>query len=280
MAVAVFRRKRKEQAKENADLIRFMEEHQLSFTLARRIQKYIRHSTVLPSKVHRIHASSVPQLKQLSPALKEELLFEVYRPVLSCHPFLNHILQLDQVFVSSICATTMSQQSLMPQTPVFRLGDEGKAMYFVVGGEMCYFNKVHTAPAYALLKDWTGKIEPGCWASEFALFLVWQHRGLMTTLQAASELVSIDVALFLSVLQQSPQISELCRDYAKAILEDVQSGYVEVTDLPMAPEKALSHIDRATNMVDRATERSCWSAAANAVICEPMDHGQDRSKAR
>jgi len=241
-AVATFRRKHEERVKQNAALIRYMQENHVSLELGSRIQTFIRKHAMQPGQVHRIHTSDVPQLKQLPPFLKEQLACEVYRPVVCGHPFFNSMRNIDSGCVSAICGTAMSQQSVMPEHTVFRFGDNCKSMYFVVGGEMAYFEGGMSSSAkYSMVKA-------GNWACELALFLAWEHRGLMTTLQAPCELVLIDAGLFLTLLRCWPQAKDLCRRYACLIMKDAQSSLIDVTDIPMTREEVVSFIDQAVEL--------------------------------
>merc|ERR1712032_957435 len=145
-AVSTFRRKRDEQVKQNADLVGFLQENRISLKLGTMIQTFMQKHVTRPSQVHRIHESDVPQLKQLPLFLREELAYEVYKPVICCHPLLRSALSIDNTFISSICQTAMSPKSVMPMIDVFGLGDECKAMYFVVAGELAYFRGLSSTP--------------------------------------------------------------------------------------------------------------------------------------
>lgn len=198
-AVAVLRRKRKQQRKQNANLVQFLQDNQISLGLGSRVQTFINGLGWETGAVLRIHESEVPQLKQLTPALKEELAIEVFGTVILAHPFLESMLEIEPDCVSHICQTAMSQQSVMPMHDVFVLDSECTAMYFVVGGEMAYFEGAKNKPLRAYNDT---VLSSGSWACEYSLLVAWKHRGLMTTMQRPCELSLLNVASFQNVLDR------------------------------------------------------------------------------
>jgi len=234
--VAAFRRKYDQQVKQDADLVQFLQDNQISLRLGSRVQAFIQGLRWETGGVHRIHASAVPQLKQLSPSLKEELACEVYGSVIRIHSMVTNMQDLEPDCISHICQTAMSQQSVMPMHDVFVLGSECKAMYFVVGGEMAYFVGAANKP---LLPSDYPIVTTGSWACEYALLIAWEHRGLMTTMQIPCELHLLNIESFQNVLQDFPRVRNFCHSYALIMVADSKVSVSEMSDLPLAAEKII-----------------------------------------
>jgi len=236
-AVAQFRRKRNQQVKQDADLIQFLQDNQIFLSLGSRVQAFIKGLRWETGGVLRIHESAVPQLKQLSPSLKEELAWEVFGPVILTHPLLKSMQEIEPDCISHICQTAMSQQSVMPMHDVFVLGGKCTAMYFVVGGEMAYFEGAANKPRPP--SDYP-TVTTGSWACEYALLIAWEHHGLMTTMQMPCELNLLNAESFQNVLQDLPRVRKFCQSYALMIVADRKDSLSEMSDLPLANEKILS----------------------------------------
>jgi hypothetical protein len=253
-AVALFRRKRDENHINNANLIRFLQENHVSLDLAGRIQAFLSMQQAQRNMVHRVHESTVPQLKQLSEPLKEQLALEVYMPVITMHPLFCGIRVMMESCVTAICLGVMSQQSVLASHQVFSLGDECRAMYFVVAGETAYFHGVSTKPITASQHN-HAMVTAESWVCEYVLLVSWEHQGLMTTMGKPCELALLGATAFQSVLLQWPSIKDFCRMYAQIFMEDMQHSDAELSDLPMDEVDARNIAERA--MASQASQEAC-----------------------
>jgi len=245
-AVALFRRRREEQQINSANLVRFLQENHVSLDLAGRIQAFLSMQQTQRNVVHRVHDSDVPQLKQLSETLKEQLASEVFMPVITEHPLFQGIKMIMESCVTAVCIEAMSQRSVLASQNVFSSGDECQAMYFVVAGEMAYFHAASTKPITASqhLYDST-LVTARSWVCEYVLLVVWEHQGLMTTLGMPCELALLGAAPFHVILLQWPEVKHFCRRYALIFMTDMQKSDADLSDLPMEEVDAKDIAERA-----------------------------------
>jgi len=234
---------RQEHVKENAKLIRFIQQNHISLGLGSRIQTRLHSQATETRQVHRIHMSDVSLLQQLPANLKEQVACEVFSPMICAHPLVQHIDAVDRTCVSAICQTSMSQQSVLPMHDVYALGSQCQAMYFVVAGEMSYIHGYMTKPES--LSDNSCMIAAGNWACELALLIIWKHHGLMTVMEMPCELALIEAAAFHRVLRQWPQVQDICRKYALIVVEEYSRIRDELSDLPIAHQKAEQFAEQA-----------------------------------
>jgi len=243
-AVALFRRKREEQHINNANLIRFLQENHVSLDLAGHIQAFLSMQQTQRSVVHRVHESDVPQLKQLSEPLKERLASEVFMPVLVEHPLFRGIKMTTETCCTALCTGAMSMQSVLASQHVFSLGDECRAMHFIVAGEMAYFHGVRTKPISGS-QHANVMVKAKTWVCEYVLLVTWEHQGLMTTLRMPCELALLSAAAFQNVLLQWPDVRDFCRRYALLFLEEMGQTDAELSDLPTDEVDVQSIAERA-----------------------------------
>jgi len=245
-AVALFRRKREEQHLQRASLIRFLQENHVSLDLAGRIQAFLSMQQTKRNVVHRVHESDVPQLKQLPEILKEQLASEVFLPVITRHPLFKGVRAITPSCVTAVCIDALSQQSVLASHPVFCLGEECRAVYFVVAGEMAYFHGVSTKPVPASQHPYANAmVTAHSWSCEYVLLVAWEHQGLMTTLRMPCELALLDAAVFHGVLLRWPEVKNFCRRYALIFMADMEQSDAELSDLRMEEVDAHGIAERA-----------------------------------
>jgi len=108
-AVALFRRKSEEELINSVNLVKFLQQNHVSLDLANRINGFLRMQRRHRGEVHRFHESAVPQLKQLSKPIKEQLACELFMPVISVYPMLRSIRLLSENCAVAMCRGPMSQ---------------------------------------------------------------------------------------------------------------------------------------------------------------------------
>lgn len=233
-AVALYRRNCREQQQQRHDLIRFLQQNEISFTLSARIQAYMKKQVARYTNVHRIHLTDVLLLQQLPMTLKEELANETFEPIISSHPLLAAMGDVSHDCIAAICQTAITQQSVLPMRDVYLSGGECQAMYFVVAGQMHYFEDAKSKHVNA---NEHAIVAAGSWACEWALLLVWKHHGQMATMAMPCELALLNAAVFQDVLQQWPNVKNVCREYAVAFTADQHANCRSCSDLPMPSEE-------------------------------------------
>jgi len=243
-AVALFRRKSEEELINSVNLVKFLQENHVSLDLANRINGFLRMQRRHRGEVHRFHESAVPQLKQLSKPIKEQLACELFMPVISVYPMLRSISMLSENCAVAICLGPMSQQSILAFQEVFCLGNACKAMYFIVAGEIAYFHGASTKPSFDS-QDRKSSVKAGSWVCEYVLFFVWEHRGLMATVGMPCELVLLDAAAFQNAVPQWPEATRLCREYALMLLAAKEENEEELSDLPIEESDAQILVEQA-----------------------------------
>lgn len=222
-AVADFRRKTAEFTKARDGLDRFLQENRIPLDLGSRVQAVVSEQYTQLKKARRLHEADVWLLKLLPRSMIEQLRGEVYRETIITHPFIEVIGMYDESVILKLCDRAMSQHSLMPGQDLFTYGKEAHHLYWVITGDLCYFEG-SVASLHA-----SAQVCSGEWICQQVLFIKWEHCGRMSASNPC-ELALLDSANFREVIKKSHRILQLCTRLATQYVESLEEAYGKVTD--------------------------------------------------
>jgi len=281
--VATYRNKKRQNKDNHTTLVSFLQENRVSLELAGRIQEVALVQQMQSSRVHRIHETDVNLLRHLPCSLKEQLRIEVYGNLLHMHPLFRTVEIIHRSAFAKICNKAMTQEALMPNQDLFTFGKEAKYMYFVIAGEMVYFQgqpgPSSTRSTSAILQasasfegplygserqkehEPTHVVKKDEWACEQVLWIKWLHRGLLTA-RMPCEFALLDSVTFRESATRCPETAELCRRYAKIYTEDLLSKAAtetkELTDLGDSRENVCGLISEVLEAMGERDDNGLW----------------------
>jgi len=163
----------------------------------------------------RTTVEGIPALKLLPDELRCQLKMEVFRPILSFHPFFDLLYQEGTALVRHIATSAMHERRLMLEEMLFLYDDQSTHMWFVIDGEMSYLREG--------MREYVGV---GSWVSEAALWIApWRHRGDFAA-ERASNLVGLEAASFNTSFDDMERnsyrgdITGFIRSYAMCFIDD------------------------------------------------------------
>lgn len=163
-----------QQARQLSILNRYLKQCRISDQLSLRVQRNAQHA--LNEQQRLMPESEVELLHLVSEALREELHFEMYSPVLEVHSFFAVYTNECPQVVRKVCHIAMSTLLISSGDVVFNAGEipQFPKMYVVCSGTLEYIplsgNVIEVFAAH--------------WLSEAVLWTPWMHRGV---LKATSE---------------------------------------------------------------------------------------------
>jgi len=186
---------------------RYMCENNVSMQLGSRISNFLmsyRFTTQQP-----VHRKDIAIFRVLPKNLQLMLDWEVNQPVLSRHPLLHHVSEVDSVSMLQLSGLA-EEMSLSICQELFHPGKQATAMYFTLSGILrCYHGFDESNP-----------MEVDCmghrWLCEPALWLRWRHRGRVVAVTTCSFLVLGSSALH-SVISHRPRLHTACMEYARLL---------------------------------------------------------------
>jgi len=219
-----------ERFKETSVLRKYLQENHISMSLSSRIWGFL-DSEGKKNQQKRTHEKDIILLLQLPWRLKDELLEQVYCPVVTAHPF---FVQMQVHYPQGLVRCfreTLEELSMGIGHELFNIGGVGDRMFFLITGEMFY--SLHDLgggrrsdvgellPRFSVenpslqslseeeaeqvaqeahrstrsLEETHREVFAGSWFCEAPLWIPWKHRGQLTT-TTYSELISIEACLF------------------------------------------------------------------------------------
>ncbi|CAK0910814.1 unnamed protein product [Prorocentrum cordatum] len=174
----------------------------------------------------RIKDTEMPCMKLLPKAIREELRYEAFTPLLKAHPFFDFYMQACPVGMRQICASATDEVSMLPLEEMFWDGQSVNRMFFVRVGLVSYCHRDHrTSPL---------DVRQGQWACEEALWSkVALVDGPFRAGSAGCELLTVLPAEFQSIAMAHPGALRFCVGYADAFIQkfNMASKRAECDDL-------------------------------------------------
>lgn len=259
-------------------LRRFLREHEVNENLAVRIHKFIEH------KLHKEHLKpriqEIETLNKLSPALSDELSYDMHSKPFQAHPFFACLTAHMEVIMHRLCRTALQPHFAARDEHVFVAGDEGKHFYVVVAGELRY-ECLGRDSVLVSAENRTGDRFSIEWIAEAVLWTVWRHRGqLIVGPHTPSELLVVKPEVFFEVMCKHPRSWLYATVYGEHFIRYInQLPHLSdvIADEPFylaAPRHAYQVASnpsesRAVGVIGRALPKNCRNDGEDAEIRTP-----------
>lgn len=167
-----------------------------------------------------VDLTSLEAWRFMSQANKDDMHWEVCRPILLQHRFFLTMAQCHPDAIAQIGIKGVSFKSLMNQEVLFCPGEKCEHVYSVVIGRMEYTQ----VPGSSLVAAKTRtSLKERDWFCEGALWTTWTHVGKMAAAQG-SELMAVSVARVVDTLSLFPDLCTLAAEYGRAFHERAVAG--------------------------------------------------------
>jgi len=194
--------------KQVSTLRRYLSENGITTDLSLRIQRNAQHR--MREQQHLLDETNVKLLELVSEALRAEMHFELYSPLLSEHPFLKRYCEVHREVMTKVCHSAVSRKSISRGDVVFNTGElpSDPQMLFVESGMLEYEMEDR-------LPEEVGKKR---WIAEANLWTTWMHRG---KLQAKTDcrLLVLDANTFQDKVSQFYTSEVNPRHYARLFVD-------------------------------------------------------------
>lgn len=199
-------------------LRRYLEDWGISDTLSARVQKNALRA--LEEQERSAPESQVELFPLVSSTLRIEIHYEMFSPVLCCHPFFRALNEINPSCMRKICHTAISPVVVQAGDLLMHEGESmaDSKMFFLSTGRLLY-NSNNGCPAY---------VEPRQWVAEQALWTCWVSRGTLQSDQDARVLV-VDVQSLTSLL--AGHFARIAAAYATRFVHELNSGTSFRTDV-------------------------------------------------
>jgi len=192
--------------KERWLLRRYMKQRKVPGELTYRINKFLDHR--LKDQAIQVSQSQVSVIKELSEALRNELLYCTHSPLLMGHHFFKTIDLEMEIVMHKICSV-LKGRSIAEQENVFAAGDIATHTFFTWGTNLTYNPISGGKVIMAMAKE--------C-ISEAALWVDWRHQGDLEAV-CDLELFELDPKDFIKTMQTHPKPWFYAVTYARKFLD-------------------------------------------------------------
>jgi len=152
------------------NLQRFLRQNNIDRFLSRRALNQVRQRILEEDK---LGEDDVPALTMLSPALRQELLFETRLPHLLSHDLFRVWAEVDVKTLAALC-DVVKFRFLLPQDELFVAGEPAAEGYFLIKGRLEYTQ----SPTHSMQVEDSMTVCPELsWLCEAALWAHWIHVG-------------------------------------------------------------------------------------------------------
>jgi len=212
-------------------LRRYLIQNGISDKLAMRVQRNALHA--LSEQQRLMGEKNVELLQAISGPLRVELHFEMYSPVLECHPFFIQYVAECPHIIQKICHQAMDTLLISTGDVVFNPGEipDKPNMYVVCNGLLEYTCAGGVFPLYA-----------ENWLSEGALWTHWMHRGKLKAV-TDGRVCALDSNRFSDIVRTFEHADFNPRFYAVQFVNALnkrEDEHVEIDDMEMGTEDELS----------------------------------------
>jgi len=202
-------------------LKRYLRKNEISSVLSMRVQHNAQHA--LAERHRFMEEDEVELLGVVSDPLRAELHFELYAPVLAVHPFFASYVEACPQVLRKVCHSAMSQLLVSSGDVVFMPGEvpTDPRMLVICSGRL----------RYQQLMGQVMSVEVGGWISEAVLWTGWTYRGMLTA-TSDCRLCVLRAAKFREIAETFEHTGFNVRSYAKAFVAGMNSGQIDISDLP------------------------------------------------
>jgi len=214
--VTAIRRRQGDYIVAHGQLVQYLQENEVPMDLGCSILDLVAAQKARREQVKRIHEPEVTLLTTVPKSLQQALKLHVYKPTFDKHlilKFIGHTIGSSSAL--KICCEAMSQASFVSGEDLFTFGADGKAMYYMLDGEMLYYEG-----AMPSLQE-TAVLARNDFFCDPVLWMKWEHKGRATA-RILCEMMLIDAVTFQGIAAKIPELGELCRDlrfHYQAMLE-------------------------------------------------------------
>jgi len=195
---------RQEQARQYRMLRAFCFENDFSRSLTQRILRHVERE--IQTRRKRIEVEDVNLLAFLSGPLHAEVMYTIYAPGISTHPFLNMLIEDTPYVVQQVAAKALSLTSVSTSDVVFCSGALASKAFFIIAGTMRYMKQGDDFD----IQD----VDPSCWLSEAVLWTHWIHVGDLRA-TSPSRCMAVDASNFCSQVALHTEAWRLASSFAK-----------------------------------------------------------------
>eukprot|EP00747_Dinoflagellata_sp_TGD_P070237 gnl/TRDRNA2_/TRDRNA2_156500_c0_seq1.p1 gnl/TRDRNA2_/TRDRNA2_156500_c0~~gnl/TRDRNA2_/TRDRNA2_156500_c0_seq1.p1 ORF type:complete len:764 (+),score=128.89 gnl/TRDRNA2_/TRDRNA2_156500_c0_seq1:264-2294(+) len=222
---------------QSAALQRYLSEHRVAAPLRSRIWSWLeRNHTVKPTGC--FHEKDVDMLLCLPSRLRAEVRDHIFRPVITKHPFFQHLNGADPSAMQRLYHC-VQEFSLFIGQELFARGEAADQMYFVMEGSLRYGTGYGSTDSRLKRQATSGiaaeppEVAAGQWLCEPPLWIEWTHRGRAIAANHC-ELLGLNALQFQELMRQGAFVAQAVR-YAKAYAEHAKEHWEQLTDLCAEP---------------------------------------------
>lgn len=214
------------QSQQVATLRRFLRSNNVSHRLSLRIQRNA--VFTMQERQRFMPEAQVELLEAVSKPLHVELHFEMYSPVLACHPFFNAYIAERPYIMRSVCHEAVVVMAFATGDVLFDVGEtrDDAKMYIAMEGMFEYF-RVDGA---------TVEISPVTWVSEASLWICWMHHGTLSA-RTNSRVAVLDAKNFANIVSQFQHPGFDPKRYAVEFAAGVNALEEDLSDIPCGLEQ-------------------------------------------
>jgi len=219
------------QIKESNKLCRFFVDHQVSVALSSQISSFLRghRERAHRERTKRIVGGDVPALKALPLSLLIQFHFEVFAQLVTTrHPIFAQFAGYDDEAMVDICHTVFEEVACAKGEEPFYRRVHATKMFILIFGQLAYYRGLAAIVEH---DESQGKIvKDGGYLAEMALWMQWQHEGLLSA-SCLSSIVKVDAELFRVSSRKHLVSSEFFALYAKEFVLRAQQHRSDVDGL-------------------------------------------------
>lgn len=215
-------------------LRRFLKEHRVTPNLGQRIHRFVEHK--LSEEAGKMRISEVEILNKLSPALSDELAYDLHSKYVCVHPFFKSFGIEMEVVLHRVCRGVLQALHSAKDELLFTAGDEGKHMFIVQSGELEYDHVGEEIRLISPANDHDdGQTASVQWVAEAVLWTPWRHRGkLRVGADRPSEFLTVSPDTFFQVMNKHPRSWLYATVYAEHFV-GYMNGLDRLTDIIVDP---------------------------------------------
>eukprot|EP00927_Polykrikos_kofoidii_P023574 TRINITY_DN2166_c1_g1_i2.p1 TRINITY_DN2166_c1_g1~~TRINITY_DN2166_c1_g1_i2.p1 ORF type:complete len:801 (+),score=109.65 TRINITY_DN2166_c1_g1_i2:119-2521(+) len=205
-------------------LRRFLSQCGISKSLSMRVNRNAQYA--FREQKRRMPETEVSLMCLVSEPLRVEIHFEMFTPILSCHPFFADYIKQCPHVVRKICHHAMEiSGTYLSGDVVFNEGEtpEKPTVSFVRFGEVFYESSYNVFGSMSA-------VDEGTWISEACLWVPWTHRGTLKVLQDC-QFYRLDAERFQQIALQFVHADFDLARYAEEFVNWLNSDHKEASDV-------------------------------------------------
>ena len=208
-----------QETKQNQLVRRYVGDKRVSADLSSEVLACIRQRG-LGKATGKVVFSDIKVLQSLPRNLLSRLQEEVGFPILEQHGVFKYLTYLSLADVARTCQKALTESSIIYGEDLFQTGTPGQEMYMFQSGKMKYSWDMSPIGE---------TVRPEQRACEAALWITWEHRGLMTCADQSAHYFQVNAPAFHKIMARSEQ-RDLLAMYAKTFVKVMLEQYGTVDE--------------------------------------------------